>query len=103
MAIKISKEYQRILDKINLEMIVVAFPSLEGKSVVENNYLILSQEAANRLLKDPRFIDLTRYSSNSFNGGTGEIGSIMGLKVIVSDEINKIVIKDESFNPSRRR
>ena len=73
-------------NKMSYEVVVDALASF-GEYLDEAEALLIHSHHLTQLLKDPNFVDLTKYGQNVMVNGYKAIGMIAGVPVIISDTL----------------
>jgi len=73
-------------NKMRYEVVVDALASF-GEYLDEAEALLIHSHHLTQLLKDPNFVDLTKYGQNVMVNGYKAIGMIAGVPVIISDTL----------------
>lgn len=73
-------------NKLSYDVVIEAISKF-GEYYDEAEVLIIHSQQAKTLVKDPSFIDMTKYGEPVMKGGFKAIGQIAGIPVIISDTL----------------
>ncbi|MFD8088965.1 hypothetical protein [Streptomyces malaysiensis] len=69
------------------DYVVSMLETLDTRSAPQDRYLFVSPRMRSLLLRDPKFIDASQHGGGSSVVATGQIGTILGLPVVIANSL----------------